>query len=131
MGTVATGGAASLMAQLVVIFPLKPNARGRARALLDEATRFDRHGVFLTDREVVFVFEAPGETETLDLPGDDPAVWAAASAWRECLDGRPRIARPAFSWSRTVEDDDLSFAPTPGPGDSEGGDLFAADEATE
>jgi len=66
-------------------------------------TAFDRHDVFLTEREVVFVFEAPGETATLELPADDPKLWKAAAAWRECLAGRPRKAEVAFSRERARE----------------------------
>ena len=38
--------------------------------------------------------------ETLSLTADDPAIMRAAKAWADCLDGRPRIARSAFSWKR-------------------------------
>ena len=97
------------MARLVVIVPLKAGARRRARELLDAGppfelgdTAFDRHDVFLTEHEVVFVFEAPGEAATLQLPADDPELWKAAAAWRECLAGRPRKAEVAFSWERSA-----------------------------
>ena len=56
--------------------------------------------MFLTEREVVFVFEAPGEATTLELAADDPGLWKAAAAWRECLADRPRKAEVAFSWER-------------------------------
>jgi hypothetical protein len=98
------------MSRLVVVVPLREGARARARELLDAGppfelggTAFDRHDVFLTEREVVFVFEAPGETATLELPADDPKLWKAAAAWRECLAGRPRKAEVAFSWERARE----------------------------
>lgn len=96
------------MTRLVVVVPLKDGARARARELLDagppfdlEGTALDRHDVFLTEREVVFVFEAPGEAARLELPADDPGLWKAAAAWRECLAGRPRKAEVAFTWERT------------------------------
>ena len=28
-------------------------------------------------------------------------VWEAASAWRACLDGRPRVADTVFAWRRS------------------------------
>ena len=96
------------MTRLVVVVPLKDGARARARELLDagppfdlEGTALDRHDVFLTEREVVFFFEAPGEAARLELPADDPELWKAAAAWRGCLAGRPRKAEVAFSWERT------------------------------
>jgi hypothetical protein len=119
------------MSRLVVIAPLRENARERALELLSEGppfelaeTAFDRHHVYLTDREAVFIFEGPGRA-TLELPGEGPAIWRAADAWKECLAAGPRVARTAFSWERVSEPEGVSFEPTPGPGDSEGGDLFS------
>ena len=87
------------MSRLVVIASLKPGGEARARELLDSP--FDSHEVFVTHEEVVFVFEGTaGEGETLRLAAEDPRLWRAAKAWSECLDGRPRIARSAFSWKR-------------------------------
>ena len=96
------------MSKLVVIAPLKPGAEARARELLDEGPPFDlegsafnAHEVFVTPQEVVFVFEGTAsDGETLNFAADDPEIWRAAKAWADCLDGRPRIARSAFSWKR-------------------------------
>jgi hypothetical protein len=95
------------MSRLVVVAPLKPGAETRARELLDEGppfdlegSKFDSHEVFVTPQEVVFVFDGGASTEALNLHAEDPAVWRAAKAWAECLDGRPRVAREAFSWKR-------------------------------
>jgi hypothetical protein len=92
------------MSRLVVVAPLKPGAEARARELLDEGPPFDlegsafnAHEIFVTPQEVVFVFEG---NETLSLVVGDPAIMRAAKAWADCLDGRPRIARSAFSWKR-------------------------------
>jgi hypothetical protein len=92
------------MSRLVVVAPLKLGAEARARELLDEGppfdlegSAFDAHEVFVTPQEVVFVFEG---NETLILTAGDPAIMRAAKAWADCLDGRPRIARSAFSWKR-------------------------------
>jgi hypothetical protein len=118
------------VAELVVV-PLKPGMADRARELLAAGppfelteTEFHRHAVHLTDREVIFVFDTHGDSATLRLPGDDPALWQAAAAWREVLDGKPRVARLVFSWDRPENSGDVFYEPTPGPGDSEGGDLF-------
>ena len=120
------------MSRLVVVVPLNPGAREQAEELLREgppfdleATQFDRHHVFVTDREVLFVFEGEGPSRALQLPGEDPAVWRAAEAWQECMAERPRLASTAFSWVRTAEPEGVCFAPTPGPGDSEGGDVYS------
>ena len=99
------------MKRLVVVAPLKAGSETRARELLDEgppidleSSRFDAHEVFVTPQEVIFVFEgSTAEGGTLALTADDPGVWRAAKAWADCLDGRPRIARSAFSWKRGEE----------------------------
>ena len=95
------------MSELVLVVPLREGARAKARQLLEQGppfdldeTRFERHQVFLTDSEVVFVFDAPGEAATLTLGTEDPSLWKAAAAWRECLAGQVRKAEIAFSWKR-------------------------------
>jgi hypothetical protein len=120
------------MGRLVAVLPLKPGARARAEALLREGppfdveeTQFDRHLVFLTDREVVFVFEGEGPSRTLHLPAEDPALWKAAADWQACLSERPRVAVTAYSWERSTDEEGVSFGSTPGPGDSDGGDVYS------
>ena len=96
------------MTQLVRVVPLKEGTAARARELLGEGppfeletTELERHEVFLTDREAVFVFEAVGDAPPLRLQAGNPTLRAAATAWRECMAGRPRTAETAFSWTRT------------------------------
>lgn len=120
------------MSRLVVIAPLKKGALARARELLEEGppfelelTRFDAHEVFVTEQEVVFLFEGPASSVTLEVPGQNPALWKAAAAWAECLAGRPRIARRSFAWRRIETPEGVTFAATPGPGDSDGGELYS------
>jgi hypothetical protein len=119
------------MSSLVVILPLKEGKVERARELLAagppfdlEETGFDRHAVYVTNREILFVFEGGMPSATLTLPGEDPQVWHAAAAWQECLAEQPRVARTAFSWERVRTPRGVSFEPTPGQGDSEGGDVY-------
>ena len=119
------------MAQLVVVVPLKRGAADRARELLSGGppfeladTDFRGHAVHVTDREVIFVFDSQGESATLTLPAEDSALWEAAAAWREVMDGKPRVARLAFSWGRPEPTGDVFYEATPGPGDSDGGDLY-------
>lgn len=97
------------MTSLVLVLPLEPGSREKARELLAdgppfdlEATRFDRHAVYLTDEEAVFVFESPDPSHTLDLPGEDPGIWSAARSWREIVAGQPRIAETGYAWARSV-----------------------------
>lgn len=119
------------MTRLVVVAPLKEGSRTQAERLLEqgppfelERTSFDRHEVFVTDHEVVFLFEGPPGS-VLEVSGEDPSLWKAAAAWSRCLAARPRVARSGFSWRRIEDREGVSFAPTPGPGDSEGGELYS------
>jgi hypothetical protein len=64
-----------------------------------DATRFDRHAVYLTD--AVFVFEAPGEPHARSSQRRF-GLWHAALAWRESVAGRPRIAEKGFTWERAA-----------------------------
>ncbi|MEK6274479.1 MAG: hypothetical protein AABM30_03990 [Actinomycetota bacterium] len=119
------------LSRLVVVVPLQQGARDRARSLLGKGPPFDpaaagleRHHVFLTDQEAVFVFEAdtPGAVERL---ASDETLWEALKGWSDLVAGPPRLAEDVYSWIRTHPSEQVSFAPTPGPGDSEGGDVFA------
>jgi hypothetical protein len=118
--------------RLVLVAPLRPGAFEAARRLIEEGppldletTPFDRHYVFLTRAEVVFVFEGPGPQRPLRLGADDPDVWRAAEAWQQHLAGPPRVAETGFAWVRGEEREGLSFAASPGPGDSDGGDVYS------
>jgi hypothetical protein len=95
------------MSRLVVVAPLRPGMRERAAELLTEGppfvleeTDFDRHDVFLTDDEVVFVFEGDAGKGPLRLDAEDPSLLVAAEAWQDLLAERPRLATTAFSWTR-------------------------------
>jgi hypothetical protein len=119
------------LTSLVVVVPLKPGSMDRARELLAAGPPFDldksafsRHAVHMTDREVIFVFEGEGDSATLALGAEEPELWEKASAWKELFAERPRIARLAFGWERVELSDEIFFEPTPGPGDSEGGDVY-------
>jgi hypothetical protein len=118
------------MSRVAVVLPLKPGARARAEALLAQGPPFDpeaagleSHEVFVTDGEAVFIFEAL-EQHLLDRLAAETSLWAAAVAWKDLIAGPPRLAQTAYSWRRPEREDDVSFAPTPGPGDSDGGDVF-------
>ena len=118
------------MSRAVVVVPLRPGARERAERLLRGGPPFDpeevgleRHHVFVTDEEAVFVFEADDLEAAERLIGGE-SFWTAAAAWQEIVAGPPRMAGDVYAWVRPHPPDDLSFEPTPGPGDSDGGDLF-------
>ena len=120
----------SAPSRAVLVVPLVEGAQERATELLRHGPPFDpdeiglgRHQVFVTESEAVFLFEAedPGAGEKLL---SDARLWSAAAAWKDVVAGPPRLAENAFSWVRARDDDQLSFEGTPGPGYSEGGDVF-------
>jgi hypothetical protein len=120
--------------RVVVVVPLNPEARESVRALLEVGPPFDpeeirgldRHDVFLAANEAVFVFESHLGADALTPLLTDPKLWEAAASWHEYVAGPPQIAEDVFSWSRSLSEprEDVSFLPTPGPGDSDGGDIF-------
>ena len=118
--------------RVVVVVPLRPGEHASVSRLLEQGPPFDpaaivgldRHEVFVTSDEVVFVFESEFGSDALAPLLADPKLWEAAAAWGEHVAGPPRIAENAFSWSRSEPEEDISFLPTPGAGDSDGGDIY-------
>jgi hypothetical protein len=117
--------------RLVIILPLQQGARERAKALLEKGPPFDpeaagleRHHVFLADNDAVFVFEADA-SDAVERLASDETLWSAVAGWTDLVAGPPLLAEEVYAWVRPVEDDDVFFGSTPGPGDSEGGDVHA------
>jgi hypothetical protein len=118
--------------RVIVIVPLKPESHASVSRLLKQGPPFDpgaiegldRHEVFLTSDEAVFLFESHVGADALAPLLADPKLREAVSAWGEYVAGPPRIADEVFSWTRSEAPDDVSFLPTPGPGDSDGGDIY-------
>lgn len=119
------------MSRLVIVVPLADGGEERARALLRKGPPFDpaaagldRHHVFVTNREAIFVFEADIEDAVEQLAADE-SMWAAVAGWTDVVAGPPRLAEDVYAWARSPEADEIFFSSTPGPGDSDGGDVFA------
>ena len=121
----------SAASRAVVVLPLVEGAADRAAELLRGGPPFDpdevglgRHQVFLTESEAIFLFEADS-AEAANRLLSDAHLWAAATAWKDLVAGPPRLADNPYSWVRAHKPVDyVSFEATPGPGDSEGGDLY-------
>lgn len=120
------------VSRVVVIIPLMQGARDRVSALVRTGPPFDpeevgleRHHVFLTEREAVFVFEGT-TSEAIRRLAEDADVWIAASEWAGLVAGPPLVAEDVYDWIRPPEPpENVVYTPTPGPGDSEGGNLYA------
>ena len=120
----------STTTRAVAVLPLVEGASDLAAELLRGGPPFDpdevglrRHQVFLTESEAIFLFEADSPQAADRLLSND-RLWAAAAAWKDVVAGPPRLADDVYSWSRPKPTDFVSFEPTPGPGDSDGGDVF-------
>jgi hypothetical protein len=90
----------------VVVVPLRPGAREQIRSLLDEGPPFDpeaagleRHEVFLSDEEAIFLFEAVNQS-VLDRLARSTKLRVAAVAWEEYVAGGLRLADLCYSWNR-------------------------------
>jgi hypothetical protein len=118
--------------RVALVVPLLPGAHEAVRRLLEHSPPFDPaempelelHELFLTREEAIFVFESDRSADATAAVLSKPELWKATGAWEEHLAGTPRLAEIIYSWARAEEADELSFLPTPGPGDSDGGDIF-------
>ena len=93
------------MQRVAVVAKLRPGAGEQAARLIELGPPFDpltngleRHTVFLAPDTAVFVFEG-GDPQALlaALTGADEQ--SVLGAWETLLDGTPRIAREAYSWT--------------------------------
>ena len=93
------------MRRLVVVARLKPNSAEMAGALIDAGPPFDpategleHHGAYLSDGEVVFIFEGPAVDSAFEDIAGDPSRSPLFRHWLELIEGAPRIATEAFWW---------------------------------
>ncbi len=93
------------MSSIAVVAPIRYGAYAEARRLIGEDRPFDsertprdRHQVFLTGNEAIFVFEGANARAAVEELVGDVAVSKTALAWRHCLAGRPRIADDVYGW---------------------------------
>jgi hypothetical protein len=89
---------------VAVVVPLRRGARERAQALIGRGPPFDpahfnRHYVYLTTREAVFVFEGEHVRESLEQLASRPALWREAAEWAGVIGGRPRLADEEYRWT--------------------------------
>jgi hypothetical protein len=95
--------------RVTLVVPLKEQAIEHARTLVAEGPPFDpeekgleRHEVFLTDHEAVFLFEGPDAADIVQRLARDPNAWRAAVKWRRLIAATPRLAHSAYAWQRSA-----------------------------
>ncbi len=89
-----------------IVLPLRAGARSKAEALLAGGPPFDpadfglaHHEVYLTDNEIVFVFEGEPGVFVEQLAADE-TVAKAAEAWQPLVEGPIRFGDQAYAWPR-------------------------------
>jgi hypothetical protein len=111
--------------RVVVVLPIDPAARERVAELLEQGPPFDpesietldRHEVFLTGEEAVFIFESPLGLDSLMPKLASPQLWETAAAWRDYVTGPPRIAEEAYFWRRAEAPEESSRRNASRPGE--------------
>jgi hypothetical protein len=98
----------AVRACVAVVVPIRRGKVEDAQRLVEEGPPFDveqsgieRHHVFVSEREVVFIFEGESAAAAVDALSRSPDVLKAAMRWRGILAGQPRLAEERFGWTRT------------------------------
>jgi hypothetical protein len=107
--------------EVAVIVPLKPGRLERAKGLIADGPPFDpavlgleRHRVYISERQAVFVFTGPKMRARLEQVTHDPTLWRAGLAWAACIAGRPSLStspealsgvggEPVYDWKAAAE----------------------------
>jgi hypothetical protein len=92
--------------RVVIVVPIKPESTAAVHELVQHGPPFDpelmaldRHEVYVTDGEVIFVFEGADSAHVVDRIVAQPGLWRGALAWQTHIAGPPRVAQPAYVWS--------------------------------
>jgi len=98
------------MERLAIVARLKEGTATRAAELIAAGPPFnlaesgiDRHSIYLSASEVVFVFEGDQVAWVVDDLIDEAfhyRLYRVFDHWRKVVDGPPRIARERFGWQR-------------------------------
>jgi hypothetical protein len=109
---------ASPRQRFAVVVPIVEGAAAAVEELLEAGPPFDpgesgldRHEVFVTSDEVVFVFESRDGTEAVEAMLAEPGVEVMAEAWQLHMSGPPRLARSAYVWERAEAAVDPALLP--------------------
>jgi hypothetical protein len=101
-----------------VVIPLREGALDAVRSLLAAGPPFDpdrigldRHDVYLTPSEAIFVFESRLGEKALEPLLEQPELWQSAAAWHAHVAGPPTIAEDVYSWTRPEAGVDRSLLP--------------------
>ena len=100
-------GSGSASERVAVVAQLKKGSAEGARELIEvgppfdpQTMGFDRHSVYLSQNDVVFVFEGENAARKLASVVDNMVVSASFSSWAPLLEGTPQLAHELYHWSR-------------------------------
>jgi hypothetical protein len=104
----AAGLAGTALTRVVVRVPVDPDHIERARELVRRGPPYDlnavpgleRHEVYVTDHDVLFVFEGADPGLAVERVMRDARVWGALEDWDDHVIGRPSVVEPDYTWSR-------------------------------
>ena len=97
------------MDRFVLVARLAPGGQQRAQALLAEHSAFgsqeleqafDRHAIFVSETEVIFLFEGDGAHESVRTLFNDPAQSTLIGHWLPLFEGPLHQAPEAYFWER-------------------------------
>jgi len=90
---------------LAIVVPLADGRCDVVREFIEEGPPFDpgkigleSHKVFLTDREVIFVFETEEGVKAFEKILAEPELWDVISSWEHCMSDEPRLASAVYEW---------------------------------
>lgn len=108
---------ANVRHRAAVVVPLLVGSRSAVEALLADGPPFDpaaleleQHCVYVTDDEVIFAFAWRGSA-TIDTLVAEPGFWQSAAVWQHHVAGPPRVAEPAYVWTRPASAADRNLLP--------------------
>ncbi len=94
------------MDRIVLVAHLKPGSSERAHELFaqhsareDLKEAFDRHAIFLSESEAVFLFEGPDADASVRAIFNDPSA-SEIGHWIPLFDGPLHLAPEAYFWER-------------------------------
>jgi len=97
----------AIVDRVIAVARLKAGARERAEELLTGGvgpfvpeTAFERGAIFLSEDEVVFLFEGRDADQSLRAILNDPVRSSALAPWLLLFEGPLHAAREAHSWER-------------------------------
>jgi hypothetical protein len=97
------------MDRFVLSARLRPDGHQRAQTLLAEHSAlsteelekaFNRHVIFLSETEVIFLFEGEGANESVRALFNDPVRSALIGHWLPLFDGPLHRVPEAYVWER-------------------------------